>query len=365
MEKYFPLWRPVDFSKGNPNKYKGGFGVDLREIMEHALKDAPIEIRKAADTTSVGPLIRQDLEAEIYELYVKKFPLFDMIQKIPSNGLAHAYNQETSYGSAVFMSELGTVTDDANTYNRATANIAIAASRRGISLKAGYAVTAGGMNYDPETREIAGGLRAIRHQMQTGICRLQDVDAASVTATAPNGLYDANAFNSLRYVIQNQSPAGNTIKVAAGSGQPITTAIRLAANNVIDAGGEPDMIIATVSGKEAAILEQLPQVRFNTVEVIPGLHVSKIAAGDSELPIMTVPGDSIGTWITGGHTYVDLFVVDSSTLALAYLGGPTPTVLEVPIGVDGTLRKLFIPFAMAGLVCHAPLFMARVSLQIA
>jgi hypothetical protein len=362
---YYPLWNPLDFSKGNPNHYDRGFGVDLRKILEHALRDAPTELRKAADTVSVGPLIRQDLDPEVYELYVKTFPLYDMLAKIPANGLVHAYNQETSYGSAKFMGELDTVTDDANTYARATANIAILATRRGISLKAGFAVTAGGVNYDPEAREIAGGLKGIRHQMQLGICRLQDSDPASITATAPNGLYDANAFNSLRYIIQNQSPAGNTVKVVPGTGQPLTIGIRAAANAIIDAGGEPNMIISGVQAKEDLINEQLPQVRFNTVEVIPGLHVSKVAAGESELPIMTIPGDSMGTWIGGGHTYRDMYVVDSSTLALAYLGGPGPTVLEIPVGVGGDLRKLFIPFLMNGLVAFAPLYLARVSEQIA
>ena len=363
----YDLWRPVDLAK-TPNHYHQILGGDtVSKIFDVALAGAP-NLRKAADSTSVGPLIRQDLEAKIYELFVKKFPFFDMIEKVPANGLVHAFNQQTAYGSAAYMSELGTVTDDANTYVRATQNIAILATRRGISLKAQYAVAAGGMNYDPEAREIAGGLTAIRHQAQVGMFRLQNVDNTSVTATAENGLYDANAFNGLRYTVDNLSPAGNTTTAVPGANTPITIGVRNAANAIIDAGGEPDLILASVTGKELLIQEQIPQVRFvtdNSVEIIPGLKVAKIAAGEAELPIVTVPGDSIGTHITGGHTYTDIFVVDSSTLEWAWLGGPTPTVLDIPIGVDGTLRHLYIPFMMGALVANAPLYLARCRVQTA
>ena len=42
----------------------------------------------------------------------------------------------------------------------------------------------------------------------------------------------------------------------------------------------------------------------------------------------------------------------------AYLGGATPTILEIPIGTDSKLQKLFIPFMMGGLVVTVPAFIA-------
>lgn len=361
------LWRPVDLAKC-PNDYAR---VDMKKVFNVALAGLSPDVRKAADSTSTGPLIRQDLEANIYELFVKKFPFFDMISKIPSNGLVHSYDQQTSFGDALFQTELGVVTDDAAVYARQTAPISVIATRRGISLKAQYAVAAGGMNYDPEAREISSGLTALRNKLQNAMFRLQASDNTSVTATAANGLYDANAFSGLRYTLANLSPGANTINVdvrTAYTDNRVTKAVRKAANTIIDAGGEPDLIVGSISGREYVIAEQLPQVRFdtsNTTEVIPGVRVPKIAAGEAEMPVVVIPGGAVGTYVIGTATYVDLYVVDSSTLALAYLGGPTPTVLEIPIGTDGTLRKLYIPFMMAGLVCHVPMWMARVQMQIA
>jgi hypothetical protein len=362
----YPLWKPLDFDSMEQYSWKG-LGRGLDSALKAQISDAAV--LKAIDSLGAGPLIRQDLDPTVYELFVKNFPMWDMIEKIPSNGEVHAYNQQTAYGDAQFITESGSVTDDANTYVRSYAEMAILATRRGITLKALNAVRAGGVAYDPETREIAGGLRALAHRAQAAIFRYQQVDSTSTTPTAPNGLYNSNAFNGLRWTLNNNSPGANTTSVSVTSAPavgitPVTKGIRLAANQVIDAGGEPNMIVCSVSSKEFLVDEMLPLVRVaNTVEVVPGLTVPKVVAGESELPIITVPGDSIGTILAGGHTYQDMYVLDSNMLAWAYLGGPGPTTLEIPVGTDGTLRKLYIPFMMGGLVQFAPLFMARAQLQ--
>ena len=127
------------------------------------------EIQKAIDTSSASALIRQDLEPLLYEVFVRIFPAYDRFGKEPANGLTHAWNQITDYGDAVFMSELGTVTDDKSTYVRKTTNVAILATRRGLSLKSKFAVIAGGMQYNPEQIELQGGLRSIAYRMQKTI----------------------------------------------------------------------------------------------------------------------------------------------------------------------------------------------------
>jgi hypothetical protein len=370
----YSLWKPADLTQK-----AAMFGWDS-PLVQNAIG---ANVQKAVgDSTSVSPLIRQDLEPEIYTTFVKQFPFFDMVAKEEANGLVHAFNQQTAFSqnsedTPVTIAENGTVADDTNTYVRKTTNIGIFATRRGASLKSTFAVRAGGAPYgDPASRELSGGLTKIAHDVQAELFRMHnDVAHNATVATDPLGLYDANGFNGLRYTLQNLTPVGNsfqTIVTGSWTDTRVIKALRMAANAVIDQGGSPDMVVCSVQGKEDVILDVLPQVRFNNmVEVIPGLRVEKIAAGESELPLITIPGKSIGSYVVPAAqaipagTYVDMYVLDSSTLSIPWLGGASPTVLEIPIGTDGQLRKLFIPFAMYGFACHVPQYLARVQLQIA
>src|ERR1017187_3562524 len=236
MADHLSLWKPVDLEK-RPNHYSQ---EDIAKAMGFVTKAGP------ADSGVLAPAIRQDLDPKIYDVFVKKFPFWDMLEKIPSNGLVHAYNQKTAFGAALFQTETGTVTDDASTYNRATANIAVLATRRGVTLKAQYAVRQGGAPYDAEAEEIEGGLVAMAYTAQRAIFRYQDSNSGATTATAGDGKYDANAFNGLRYILNNQSPSANTITVATGTGTnptPVTGALKQAVDAIIDAGGNPSLIV--------------------------------------------------------------------------------------------------------------------------
>ena len=360
MDQSFPLWKPVDLEK-TPNGYSA----------DHIAKAMGFtSMAKAADSGIAAPLIRQDLDPKIYDVFVKKFPFWDMLEKIPSNGLVHAYNQKTGFGAALFQSETGTVTDDNSTYNRATANIAVLATRRGVTLKAQYAVRQGGAPYDAEAEEIESGLVAMAYTTQRALFRYQDSDSTSTTATAANGNYDANAFNGLRYIINNQSPAANTVTAATGTGTnptPVTGAVKQVADAIIDAGGNPSLIVGASQGARLLEFEQMQFARYLLpgAELVPGLKVKEVDCGYATLPLLRVPGDSVGTYVAGGHTYTDLFVLDMDVVKWAYLGGATPTILEIPIGTDSKLQKLFIPFHMGGLVVTVPAFVGRVSVQIA
>jgi hypothetical protein len=367
----YSLWRPADVSQNHwdPNMLSSmlaEFGIDARSF-----STTERFTRKAADSIIAGPLIRQDLEDKLYRLFVQKFPFFDMIKKLPANGLVHAWNQVTSYGDAVFQTETGTVTDDNGTYVRQTAPIAELATRRGTTLKSRYAVMAGGMGYDPEAEELANGAIALRHKMQAAMLRYNAVNAAATTATDPDGLYDANSMNGLRWCLTHQSPAANTVAVDVHTADTtflITNAIKQASDTIIDAGGEPKLIIAGTQGARLLDQEQMQFVRYvndNGTEVIPGVHVKTVDAGQALLPFYRIPGDGMGTYISGGDTYLDLMVLDTDALSLRYLGGATPTVLDIPIGVDGKLQKLYIMFMMAGLVVEAAPFIARVQVRIA
>lgn len=361
MEFTSSLWKPSDPTQ---NDY-GAVGEIIRQTASSFLN-----VRKAgpADSTAVGPLIRQDLDPEIYKLFVRKFPLYEMIEKIPSNGLVHAFNQKTSFGDALYQTETGSVVDDESTYNRATANIAVLATRRGVTLKAQFAVRQGGMAYDPEAEELASGLTALRHKMQQSIFCWQDTDSGSTTTATENGKYDANAFNGLRYTLNNVSDASMTIPVDITSGDTtllITQAIKKASDQIINFGGEPSLIFGNTTACRLLDNEQLQFVRYVNsagTEIVPGLRVKEVDAGQALLPMLRVPGDANPS-IVDTHTYEELYVADMNALKLAYLGGPTPTVLEIPIGTDGKLQKLFIPFCMAGLAVVAPNWVARVKIE--
>lgn len=374
--QYYPHWKPIDFEK---TAYDwGALGGKERKALVAGIADEGI--RKAVDSVAVGPLIRQDLDPMIYEIYVKNFPAFDTIEKVEANGLVHAWNQETAYtalggpgtSGSTFIPELGTVQDDASVYNRLTANIAVNAARRGISLKAKFAVRAGGMGYDPAVREIEGGIRNIAHTSQIGIFRLQEALVGSTTAADPNGLYDANAFNGLRYYLQNIAPAGNTIPVDITASWPsqttqlIADGLDAAAVAVRDAGGSPTAVWTSLTGIRNLRREQIPferVVKADRTEIIPGVMVPTVIAGDELLPLLGVPGDSVGFYTISGHNYYDMYVVDTNQLQWAWLGGPSPTVLTIPVGTDGTLRELYIPFMMGALVALAPQFLARVQVK--
>ena len=90
-------------------------------------------------------------------------------------------------------------------YARQNTNVAILATRRGISLKSQFAVMAGGMNYNPE-RSRASGWSAVawRFRMQRTIFEGQAADSGG-TAANELGLYDANAFTGLRSILNTAS----------------------------------------------------------------------------------------------------------------------------------------------------------------
>ena len=161
-----------------------------------------LDVAKAIDTSGVSVLIRQDLEPLLYQVFIRQFPFYDRMGKEPANGLIHAFNRITAYGTASFMPELGTVTDDKSTYERASTNIAILATRRGVTLKSQFAVAAGGMAWSPEAIEMQGGLRAIAHKMQQTIFGGQASDSGG-TNSNELGLYDADGFTGLRHILNS------------------------------------------------------------------------------------------------------------------------------------------------------------------
>lgn len=343
---------------------KQGMGVPLATYLSgnnnlvQKFQEDP-DLTKALDISGATPLIRQDLEPLIYALFVKNFPFFDRLRKKPSNGNVHAYNQQTAYGTAAWIAELGTVSDHTGTYARQTTNIAIAATRRGIGLKAQFAVQHGGMSYQPEAEEIRGGVRGITALVQKGIFQGNASDAASSGASDERGAYDANSFDGLRKLLKDYNSGSNCFNKAATD--DFVTTVNTAATLAINNGGNPSVLVCRV-GEHAAIMNEMnPQQRWvDKQEIMPGVEVPALTTVAGSIPILRVPGDSIGTYTFSGSTVADMYLLDEEGLAIPWLGSDTPTVLEIPIGTNAILNHLYIIFWMGGFEFATPNFQTKI-----
>lgn len=331
--------------------YSGGYPVQ-------AALAGDSTITKALDSGSGAALIRQDLEPMLLELYVREFPWWDRITKEPANGLVHAFNQITSFGDAQFMAELGTVTDDRSTYVRQTTNVAVLATRRGVSLKGEYAVRHGGMSWNPAQLEIRSGLRAVAHKMQKTIFQGNATDAASAGANTEKGAYDPNGFTGFRMIF-NTARASNVDPAT----DPETTgnvrrAIDLSLTEAMNNGGTIDTILLRPQELQAFNFQQDANVRYmrDLAQTAVGVNVQQVNTIFGSLGMTVVPGDSIGEYDISTNTYADIYFVDSNTVTVPYLGSEGPTVLDIPVGVSGQLVRLFIVFGMWGLAVKAPIW---------
>ena len=333
--------------------------------------------RAVADSGGTSPITPQELSPDVIPIFVDSFPLFDMIEKKPSNGLSHTYQQQTAFSqnaAPALIGENGSVSDDTNTYVRQTSNIGVHAVRRGISLKAQFAgQNAGGPASDLMGRELKGGLTTIARDAQNVLLRYQEIISSETAVTAADGAYNADGYNGLRYVLNQLAPSAKNIEVDITSpwtDQRVLKAVRQGCNQVYDLGGKIDLLICNTTGSEAMFEDQFDLVRWVNAdadhEIIPGFSVRAISTDQGLVPVLVVPGNAIGTWIDGSsHTYQDIIGVWTETLMMPYLGNPLPSVLRIPIGTDGTLRELAIPFAMFGLAVMAPQYAFRVSLKTA
>ena len=316
-------------------------------------------IQKALDSGSGSALIRQDLEPVMYELFVREFPAFDRFPKEPANGLVHAYNQVTSFGDAQFMSELGTVTDDQSTYVRQTTNVAILATRRGVSLKSQFAAVQSGAGFNPENLEMQGGMRAIAHKMQKTIFQGNATDNTG-TATNELGAYDPNGFDGLRKILDTARTV--TVDPTAATPEDMRAAFDVAGLEALNNGGTASVLYLRPSEKVAFDLQQDKNVRYmnSYVDVAVGVQTNAVNTIFGPLPLAVIPGDSIGEYNDGTNDVADVYLLDERTITIPYLGSEGPTVLDIPIGISGQLTHLFIVFGMWGLAVKAPIFSNKI-----
>lgn len=332
-----------------------GTGVPLSSYQATQWGQNPV-IQNALDTSGGAALIRQDLDPFLMTLFVTLFPAWQRIQKIPANGLVHAWDQITAYGDtgSSFIPELGTVVDKTGTYVRKTTNIAVYGQRRGVSFKQQLAVPAGGMVWDAARLEIQNGLTQMAHDLQKTIFQGQ-ADNSGGTASNELGPYDVNAFTGLRAGLNISPDTGiNFSPFLTSSPDNFVNAFNAGITTITNSVGVPPSVVyarynelAQLSGQQLAI-----QRTVDTTEFIPGVEVPAIMTTTGRMPVVGVPGDAIGTYAAStysGYTVADMYMINEQHLAVPYLGSPGPSVIEIPPGVSGQLTRLYIVWGMFGL----------------
>lgn len=320
-------------------------------------------VAKALDTAGGAALIRQDLDPFLVSMFVSIFPAWQRINKVPANGLVHAWDQLTSYGdstTSAYISELGTVVDKTGTYTRQTTNIAVYGQRRGVSFKQQLAVQAGGMAWDSARLEIQNGLTQMAHDIQKTIFQGQSSNSGG-TASNELGLYDANAFTGLRALLNDDVTGSATAAVdfspyLTTGATNFVTAFNSGITNVANQVGVTPSVTYLRYDELAQLSDQQLSIQrtVDTTEFIPGVEVPAVMTSRGRMPLVGIPGDAIGTYsstvFTGGtKTVADLYMINEQELQIPYLGTPGPSVIEIPPGVSGQLTRLYIVWGMFGL----------------
>lgn len=313
-------------------------------------------LSKFIDTTSGGVLIRQDLEPLIYAAFVRRFPAFSRVSKIPANGLVHTYQRVDTRPAAGYIAETAAVPDAQSVYTRATSNIAVIALRVGTSLKQQLSVSAGGMPWDTEQQEITFGIESIAAQLQQTF--LQGNATVPGGGADNDGPFDANAFDGLRRTV----PAAN---IRALGPDTILEGLNQTDNLPVNLGGLSSVVLMRATDGVTFENELQPFRRFveaERVEVVPGLPsaVAVSLSGSGLVPVIKIPGADWAVYTFGGDPGIsDAFVLDESVVAMPYLGSDSPTVIELPLGVTGALTKLYILVGMFGLAVRVPNFIGK------
>lgn len=338
-----------------------------------------VALAKALDTSTGANLIRTDLEPVLYEAYRRRFPADELIPRVRSNGLVHTYNQITDPGAAVTTDELGTTIGSNfvnQTYARKTStNIAVIISPRAIGLKLFYAVNQSGMSafnlgMSDSNLEIRGAMRAIADKNQSLIFQGNQTDNSSAGISTEKGAYDANSFDGLRIQLKASGTA-----ITKGNSQAFVDVFDQAVGAVVDEGGDSESVWLFMSQKvRRAINREL----FPYSQLVNGggggpinnnlSNAGLMTVADWRARMVNVPGKAQGQglgWYTfdpgsGNATYEDGYVLDPEGIQLAWLGSPTPQILELPTGTTLNLSTVYIPFLMNGLVVRVLPFNRKV-----
>ncbi|MBA3241175.1 MAG: hypothetical protein H0T60_08100 [Acidobacteria bacterium] len=329
-------------------------------------------LRRTLDTTSGAPLIRADIEPFLYEGYLRTFPASERIARVRANGLKHSYEIRTAIPQARTLNNLG---DFSGAYSNSTfekeasTRIAIIAAPVSISYVLALAVQQSGMAaFDlqgSDNLEVMGALTAIARKKQTLLLQGNQT-VAGKTLNDEEGLYDALDHDGLRLLLMDADTS-----ITMGAVETFRRAIRRASAQIRNAGGSARNIVVFCSeGIEIGIDDELLEF-YRITNGRPGggvdtnLSANGLRLGSNVLSeIVPIPADTqncgMGNYTFGGNPVEDIDVLDLTGIKFPYIGSPTVTMLEIPMGTFQNLTRTFVPFEMSGLMVHIKNFHRKI-----
>lgn len=355
---------PNDLVRGKllEGTQKGVFGAN-NNWLQKTLNDA-------SGTGAV--LIRTDIEPFLYEAYLREFPAAERIAPTPSNGIVHTYDVRTAIPTAQTLNNVGDFSgafSNSTFVRQASSNIAIIAAPVSIALKLALAVQQSGMVsfnlQGSDNLEVMGAMTSIARKNQSLLLQ-GNKSTASKTLDDEEGLTDANAYDGLRAILKDASTS-----ITKSGGDTYRALLRRAAAQIRNAGGSSRNIIALCSeGGQIAIDAELEEFyRITNGRPAGGVDLNLSAngfrLGSKELSeIVSVPADAqsagMGYYTFNSAVVEDIDVLDVTGCKFAFLGSPTPTILELPMGYNNQLGRVFVPFLMNGLVVHIANFQRKI-----
>jgi hypothetical protein len=348
------------FSKGFQPYAKAGIGE-----LSRASKDLV-----AGTNTAGGYLIRTDLEPLLYEVYLRAFPFAEALPSEPANGLVHTYNVRTAPPTASTVSEVGDFSGlfSTSTLAQRSSAIAVIIAPVGVGLKLQYAVGQSGMSFDvtgPDNLEVTGALIGIAKKNQALLLQ-GNQSTGSKTLDDEEGLTDANGYDGYRTLIK-----GASYSITKSSSESYVKVINRAVAQLMNKGADVSelMIVLSVAAETDVNSEFLQYLSvFNQFQPggldTAGSRYGLITVGGWQSKMVPVPADAQGN----GHGYYtysaatveDIDIIDPNSSSQVYLGSPTPTILELPIGYNNKLSNVYIPFLMNGLALKVPEFCRKI-----
>lgn len=346
------------FSKGFQPLVKGG----LNEFAQVS-KDLV-----SGTITAGGYLIRTDLEPLLYEVYLRSFPLADSIPSEPANGVVHTYNVRTAPPTAGTVTEVGDFSSlfSTSTLDQRQSKIAVIVAPVGVGLKLQYAVGQSGMSYDvtgPDNLEVTGAIISIAKKNQAMLAQGNGTTSGK-TLDDEEGLYSATDFDGLRKLLASHD-------ITKSSTESYTKVINRAVAQLMNAGADvselkivPSVNVETdINAEFLQYLTVYNQAQPGGLDTAGGRY-GLVTVGGWQSKMVPVPADAQGNghgyYTYSGSTVEDIYVVDPNVLSQVYLGSPTPTILELPIGYNNKLSNVYIPFLMNGLALKVPEFCRKI-----
>jgi hypothetical protein len=193
---------------------------------------------------------------------------------------------------------------------------------------------------------------------------------AAKTLDDEEGLTDNKGYDGLRTILKG---AGTSITKAAGETyrKVLNRAIAQCSN---DGGNVADMIILLSWGAQMAIEDEMDDfVRIIAREAAQSGVARNVMDGGLRTfgniisKFLPVPAggqsEGLGYYDFAAVQKEDIDIIDPQGMGFAYLGSPSPVVLELPIGFNNQLSNVYIVFLMNGLVVHIPKFHRKVRID--